>query len=409
MKDKQNHMVILGAGYAGMMTAIRLAGKTKKHKVRVTLINAAAHFSERPRLQEVATGNPPRLRPIAQMLEGTTVQFCQGYATKLDAERQKIHLQTTNGEEQIPYDYLVMALGSQVDRDSVPGVRDHAYTLDANGPLTAEPLYERLQEMVPSGGRVVVVGSGPTGIEAAAEIADCFPRLQVMMVSQGTFGSFTKPHIQAYMRQSLQRLKVQIVEQVTVAELRAGSLVGSRGQTIPFDLCVWAGGFKASPLAHQAGVQVNQQQQILAGPYLNSLSHPTVYAVGDAVHPTYNTGAPLRMSLLTALVTAAHVADNLTCLLQGKEQRTFGFSTYGQGIALGRHDAVGFNTFPNDQPIGPLATGRLGLAIRNFFVWLLLFVLTLERRWPGFFFWLGRNRGRVAAAGWQPLSTPAES
>lgn len=74
----------------------------------MTLINAAAHFSERPRLHEVATGNPPRLRPIAQMLEGTTVQFCQGYATKLDAERQKIHLQTTNSEEQIPYDYLVM-------------------------------------------------------------------------------------------------------------------------------------------------------------------------------------------------------------------------------------------------------------------------------------------------------------
>ena len=194
-------MVILGTGYAGMMTAIRLAGKTKKHKVRVTLINAAAHFSERPRLHEVATGNPPRLRPIAQMLEGTTVQFCQGYATKLDAERQKIHLQTTNSEEQIPYDYLVMALGSQVDRDSVPGVRDHAYTLDANGPLTAEPLYERLQEMVPSGGRVVVVGSGPTEIEAAAihpppglPHHDCYPAmLEPTYLGAGTARKLHRP------------------------------------------------------------------------------------------------------------------------------------------------------------------------------------------------------------------------
>jgi NADH dehydrogenase len=288
-------------------------------------------------------------------------------------------------------------------------VRAHAYALDATGPLTAQPLHTCLQALAPTGGQVVVVGSGPTGIEAAAEIASCFPNLRVTMVTQGPFGSFTQPHIQSYMRQALLRLHIQIREQVIVSEVQSDAIIIGNGERISFDCCVWAGGFRASSLPRVAGVQVNQRQQILTSPYLHSLSHPTIYAVGDAVAPVHNTGAPVRMSLVTALVTGAHVADNISRLIKGQSQKPLGFSTYGQGIALGRNDAVGFNTFPNDRPVGPLVTGRAGLKLRNFFVWLLLFVLTLERYWPGFFFWLGRNRGQDAAAAWLPLPDPTES
>ena len=101
----------------------------------------------------------------------------------------------------------------------------------------------------------------------------------------------------------------------------------------------------------------------------------------------------MRMSLFTALVTAAHTADNLARRLKGKRERSLGFSTYGQGIAIGRHDAVGFNTYPSDKPIGPLITGQTGLTIRNFFVGLLLNMLEIERKRPGFFFWPGKWRG----------------
>lgn len=409
MKNKQIQVVVIGAGYAGLMTAIRLAGKTEKYQVKVTLVNAAATFTERPRLHEVATGNSTPLRPLAAMLEGTTVQFCQGMVTSLDTKEQQIQVQTGENEVSLLYDYLVVALGSQVDRDTVPGARTHAYTLDAIGPLGAQPLYERLQTFVTTGGQVVVVGSGPTGIEAAAEIAACFPNLQVTMVTQGSLGSFTQPRVQSYMRQALQRLRIQIREQVMVNQVRSDALMCGNGQSIPFDLCVWAGGFRASPLPRAAGVQVNQRNQILTSSYLHSLSHPTIYAVGDAVAPVHKVGAPVRMSLMTALVTGAHVADNITRLVKGQPQKPLGFSTYGQGIALGRNDAVGFNTFPNDKPVGPLVTGRLGLKLRNFFVWLLLLVLTLERHWPGFFFWMGRNRGQDAAATWLSLPDPTES
>ncbi len=398
MSEREIQVVVLGAGYAGLMAAIRLAGKNKKRPLQVTLINAGDHFVERPRLHETATGNPPRMKPLADFVAGTGIVFKQGYVTAFDPERQQVTVEVAGRPESVAYDYLVYALGSQVDRTSVPGAAEYAYALDASGARSAGPLHRRLEEVAGAGGRVAVVGSGPTGIEAAAEIADLYPGLAVTIVTQGQFGAFKNDKVQQYMRQAMARLGIEVMEGAAVDEVREGELVIAGQGRQPFDVVVWAGGFRALPLARQAGLPVNERDQILVDPYFRSLAWPTIYVAGDAAQPVQGTGAPLRMALFPALVSGAHVADNLTRLIRGRAQRPLGFSYYGQGIALGRRDAVGFATYPDDQPVGPLVTGRLGLIVRNFFVWLLLFMLQVERRLPGFFFWLGGKRGRDEAA-----------
>ena len=398
MVEKQKQIVILGAGYAGMMAAIRLSGKVKRQNVELTLINAAEHFVERPRLHEVATGHPPQKRPLADMLAGTGIQLRRGYVTGVDPEKQLVIMDVGSDQEMIAYDYLVYALGSRTDRENVPGISEYAYTLDASGPNSSEPLYDRLQNLAGSEGRVVIVGSGATGIEMAGEIADLYPDLKLKVVTHGEFGAFKNERVQTYMRQAMARLNVELVEQANVIAVEPDELIVDGRENINFDLCLWAGGFLALPLAREAGLQVNTRGQILVDPALRSLSHPNIYAIGDAAQPIRQPGAPMRMSLFTALVSGAHAADNIGRRLKNKDEKPLGFSYYGQGIALGRHDAVGFATFPDDQPIGPLLTGRLGLAVRTFFVWLILFMLTVERWRPGFFFWPGRNRGKEAAA-----------
>ena len=388
---KQKQILILGAGYAGMMAALRLAGKTKKQNVLITLLNDSDHFVERPRLHEVAAGNAPSQRPLSHMLRDTPIQFRQGQVTAIDANGRSVQCQTHSGPETITYDYLIYALGSRVNVDSVAGVREHTYTLEASGALAAKPLHEGLQTAAPQS-HIVIVGSGPTGIEIAGEIRDAFPKLSVKMVTQGQFAAFTVERVKRYIREAVGRLGIEVREGVTVTAVHAHTLHTSQGD-IPFDICIWAGGFAGLPLARQAGIQVNHHNQILVDPALRSLSHPAIYAVGDAAQPVQPVGAPMRMSLFTALVTAAHTADNLARRLKGKRERPLGFSTYGQGIAIGQHDAIGFNTYPNDKPIGPLITGKTGLIIRNFFVRLLLNMLEIERQWPGFFFWPGKWRG----------------
>ena len=79
-------------------------------------------------------------------------------------------------------------------------------------------------------------------------------------------------------------------------------------------------------------------------------------------------------------------------VLKGKEQKPLSFDYYGQGIALGPKDAVGFAGYPNDHPVGPVIRGGPAVFIRNFFVSLLGQMLELERRRPGLFLWTGKGR-----------------
>jgi NADH dehydrogenase FAD-containing subunit len=175
-------------------------------------------------------------------------------------------------------------------------------------------------------------------------------------------------------------------------------LVVNGQEVIGFDALVWAGGFRGLPLARVAGLEVNETQQILVDPTMRSISHPDIYAVGDAVQPVAQPGAALRMGLYPALVTAAHAADSLTRRIKGQQPQPLGFSYYAQGIALGRADGIAFPTFPNDRRSGPMLTGRAALALRNLFVPRLLDALRLEKRIPGTFSWAGSRRGRHTAA-----------
>jgi len=262
-----------------------------------------------------------------------------------------------------------------------------------------------------AGGRLVVGGAGATGIEAAAEFAAAYPHIQVLLLTRGEFGHKFGPGIAGYMRKSLEQLGVTIQEHTAVAEVTHGeihTLSDSGAGTVPYDLCLWAGGFVAPPLARETGLEVNERGQILVDPFLRAISHPEIYAVGDAAYPVEEPGAKLRMAALTATIMGAHGADSLSDTLRGRTPKPFSFAYLGQGIALGPHKAIGFNNYPDDVPRHPYFTGRLGYEGREFFVRYLANMASFERRLPGQFVWLGK--GRYAAArrrtGQQPRVEP---
>ena len=93
-KNKGTQIIVLGAGYAGMMAALRLAGKTRHLDVQVRLVNIAPDFVQRPRLHHLAVGRDVPQVPIAHMLRSTRVEFLQGWVSGIDLEARKVELQS---------------------------------------------------------------------------------------------------------------------------------------------------------------------------------------------------------------------------------------------------------------------------------------------------------------------------
>lgn len=398
MLQQRTQILVIGAGYAGMLATVRLAAKTNHKNVQITLINPLNSFIERLRLHQYAANQPVKQRSISGILRGTGVRFVEAQVTSINIHQREVVAKADSGEQRLPYDYLLYTPGSTIEQDSIPGIRQFAYTLTPRGEHSAEALKSALPELNKRGGKLVIVGGGPTGIEAAAEFAESYPGLHVSLVTRGEPADAWGGRIQSHIVTALLRLGVSIQNRTIVSQVRAHEIITSKGDAIPFDVCLWAGGFVASPLALQSGLDVNEHNQLLIDLCMRSISHPEIYAAGDSGQPVEKSGVHIRMAAYTAAITGAHAADNLSNVINGRPQKPLNFAYLGQAIALGRHDAMGFNNFPDDKPKWPSFSGELGVLGREFFVGLLANLPEFERRVPGIHFWPGRGKAGLSTS-----------
>ena len=384
-------VVILGAGYAGLMAALRLG--RRKWRLRIALVSARDQFLERVRLQEsIVAEVTPRIPSISSLVAGTSIEFICGSVTSLDADQRRIRIGTGTQEREIAFNQAIYALGSNIDVHDVPGAAEHAYRLEAgDGPRSAAALRSRLRRDAGRPLRIVTVGGAETGIEAAGEIKTTWPSAEVTMVSRSRCGDFQGARVEKAVRAQLTRLGVGLIDGEAVTEVRPTEIITAGGRSIACDICVWSGGLRSSPVAGRAGLATDRQGRIWVDPNLRSTSHPHILAVGDAAHPIAPTGAPYRLSAFVALVSGAHAADAVLAQHAKRRLRPLGFSTFGQGVAIGR-GGVGFFSYPDDRQRLFILEGRAARHVRNFFVWLVTYVLKIERRVPGFFLWPGWRR-----------------
>src|SRR4051812_30420341 len=153
------NIVVLGAGYSGLVAAKLAARRTG---LPVTLVNARETFVERVRMHQVASGQQLPERPIRELLAGTGVEFVAGRVRRIDDTTRTVVL----GDRELHYDVLIYALGSRADLESVPGASEYAYT------VADLDHAKRLGDRLRADGSIAVVGGGLTGIEAATELAE---------------------------------------------------------------------------------------------------------------------------------------------------------------------------------------------------------------------------------------------
>jgi NADH:ubiquinone reductase (H+-translocating) len=356
--NTMTEILILGAGYAGMAATIGLAGRLNgRDDVHITLVNPQTRFTERLRLHQIASGQTLADLQIPEQLVGTDVDFVQGWVTGLDADAHTVRIDDTST---LRYDTLVYALGSVADTAVVPGVDEFAYTLNSaqDAALLAEEL-DRLPD-----GTVVVAGGGLTGVESAAEIAEQHPELDVVLLSRQAPGSMMGERARERLHTGLDRLGVGVRAGVDIVKVMADGVALDSGEVVAAQAVLWTAGVRVSPIAAAAGLQVDEHGRIVTDPSLRSVSHPNVYAVGDAAAVDQRYGV-IHGTCQSGIPTALHAASSIVRELKGKQPKGFRFGYVHQPVSLGRNDAVIQFTHADDSPGRFYLAGRLAVAYKE--------------------------------------------
>ncbi|MGW0568934.1 NAD(P)/FAD-dependent oxidoreductase [Streptomyces tauricus] len=353
----QHRIIVLGAGYTGAIAAGRLARRLHRDEVAITLVNAEPDFVERVRMHQLAAGQDLTPRPLSEMFEGTGVELRIAEVTGVDADRRTVTVTEKDGVTgQLPYDTLVYALGSGWNDQGVTGTAEHAYEI-ASRP-GALRLRERLAGLA-AGQPVVVVGAGLTGVEAATELAEARPDLAVALVAHGGLGDWLSDKGRAHLRKVVGRLGITVHENTAVTEVRADRVTTADGGAVPAAVTVWTTGFAVHPIARATTLETTGTGQIVVDRTMRSLSHPDVYAVGDAAMAMGPGDKPLRMSCASGTPAAWQAADAVAARLTGGKLPNAPVRYFNQCISLGRKEGLIQYVTADDRAVAAALTGRL--------------------------------------------------
>ncbi|MCP2337445.1 NAD(P)/FAD-dependent oxidoreductase [Actinomadura rupiterrae] len=361
----KHRIVVLGAGYAGCYVAGNLARRLSAADAEITVVNAEPDFVQRLRLHHFAAGREIAAPKLADIFAGTGVRLRIARITAIDPERQVVAVADADGGGELGYDTLLYALGSRVAEHGVPGVAEHAFNVAARP--SAIRLRTRLDEL--DGGRVVIVGDGLTGIEAATEIAEGRPGLSVTLVARGELGARLSAGARAHLRRACDRMGITVVERSTVAAVEDGKVVCADGTVLASDATVWTAGFAVGPLAAASGLEVTEDGRIVVDRTMRSVSHPNVYAAGDSVQAIGDSGRELPMSCASAGYTGVQATAAIVGRLTGREVAKTKLVYTFNHISLGRRDGILQPVDDKGQAKRTYIAGRKAARIKAGILW----------------------------------------
>jgi NADH dehydrogenase len=372
--EEPRRIVIVGGGAGGLHLATRLGRRVgRKGRFLVTLVDSASSHVWKPLLHEVAAGTldtgVEQLGYIAQA-NRSGFRYWPGEMRGLDRAARRLQLASlrdSNGREvlparELPYDILIIAVGSTANDFGIPGVAENARLIDSraqadafNEALRAEIL--RTLDGPPEGTLdIAIVGAGATGVELSAELNTAldlatgygFPdlrkrmRLTLVETAPRILGALPE-RVAASAQAELEREGATVLTNAQVSAVEPDALVLKDGRRIPATLKVWAAGIKAPAFLKELdGLETTRNNQLVILPTLQTTRDEAIYAIGDCASLTPpGEERPLGATAQVAQQQAIHLARNLEALLDGQPLKPFEYSHKGALVALGRYNAFG--------------------------------------------------------------------
>ena len=375
-------VVILGGGYGGVYTALRLQKAVRRGLIELSLISQDNYFLFHPMLAEVLSGSiePPHIvNPIRRLLRYTN--FHQAEIENVDAGNRQVVIRYPGGHAhyvRIPYEHLVVAVGSSTDLSRLPGMAEYAFPFKTLGDAFSLrnhviSVLERAQvEDVPEEkGELltfVVVGGGYTGVEVASEINE-FVREAARSYSQVDPAEITVILLQGagrilpeltqtlanFSHQLLERRGVEIRLNTRIKGATIESAILSDDATIPTRTLVAAVGAAPNRLLDTIPGDKDPKGRLVVDETLAVPASLGIWAVGDcAAIPDVRKGGTCPPTAQYAMREAPQVARNILASIQGQTCGPFSYRSLGVFVPLGRFSA---------------AAELMGLKVSGFLAW----------------------------------------
>ncbi|MFK2826518.1 NAD(P)/FAD-dependent oxidoreductase [Bacillus sp. B190/17] len=363
---KKPKIVVLGAGYGGLMTVTRLQKALGQDEADIVLVNKNDYHYETTWLHEASAGtlHHDRVRyDISTVINRSKVEFIRAEVQDIKKDEKKVILNT--GE--IDYDYLVFALGGESETFGIQGLKEYAFTISnvnaarqirehidyqfATYATEAEKKEERLS--------IVVGGAGFTGIEFLGELVNRVPvlcreydidyakvRIYCVEAAPMVLPGFD-PELVQYAVALLEKKGVEFKIGTAIKEATPEGIKVAKGdeemQEIKAGTVVWAAGVRGNEIIEKAGID-NMRARVKVNPDLRAPGEEDIFVIGDSsliINEEINRPYPPTAQI--AMQQGEVCARNLVRLVKGnaEELETFKPDIKGTVCSLGDDDAIG--------------------------------------------------------------------
>jgi len=353
------HVVIVGAGFGGLRAARALAGAS----VNVTLIDRNNYHLFQPLLYQVATAGLS-VDEIAYPIRGILRK--QKNLTFIMSEVKSLNLKESEiitEQATIPFDYLLLAVGSETNFFNNTELQQHSYGLKnlqeaqsiRNHILNQfeKAVLEKDETLKRAMLTFVIAGGGPTGVEMAGAIAE------LVRVMHKDYPGLDPQHIQVVLLEAMDRLLVHLTLNSSTATTKALATKGvqvrlntrverydgrvlqlSENQQLPSNTLIWAAGVQAASLVRELSQEKLPQNRIKVLPTLQIPQDERVFLIGDAAYLPDQHGQALPMVAPVAMQQADLAVKNLLCMIESRPLHPFKYKDLGSMATIGRNQAV---------------------------------------------------------------------
>ena len=349
-------IVILGAGYAGIHAAKKLAKKYKKNKdIEITLIDKNPYHTLMTELHEVAGGRVPEESvkiDLYRIFNRTKVNVVVDKIEKIDEKNQIV--KTAQGEYE--YDYLMIGIGNQPAFFGIEGVEEHGFTLWSLE--DALKIKSHIKNMVKAASyekdetkrrqmlTFVVAGSGFTGIEMAGELLEWKATLAreyrvdeneiriIVVEAMSTILNMLDRKQAGKAEKYMVKHKIEILKDSPIVEVTKESITLKDGTKVPTETLIWTCGVQGNQDLDQ-DFQFGKANRYKTNKHMQVIGRENIYAIGDMAYVEEEEGKSNPQIVEAAEQTATTAAKNIIASIENKEKVEFKSNYHGFMVSIG--------------------------------------------------------------------------